>query len=150
MIALGVGALGACVGDAREPTDPQVGSDSHALSHALCGGIAGLSCPDGQKCLLEGDYPDASGVCVGPPELHGWKSKCKLVLCAAVECPLGQHRQFTPGRCCGICVPDGPPAPADGGCKTAQDCEGLIHIMCVGQWSCNAGECEYNCTTSTL
>jgi hypothetical protein len=29
----------------------------------FCGGIAGLSCPDGYMCKLDGDYPDASGTC---------------------------------------------------------------------------------------
>jgi len=30
----------------------------------ICGGIAGLTCPDGYKCKLDGNYPDASGTCV--------------------------------------------------------------------------------------
>jgi hypothetical protein len=29
----------------------------------FCGGIAGLPCPKGQKCVLEGSYPDAGGSC---------------------------------------------------------------------------------------
>ncbi len=29
----------------------------------VCGGIAGLKCPTGYNCELEGNYPDASGVC---------------------------------------------------------------------------------------
>lgn len=32
-----------------------------------------------------------------------------------------------------------------GACETSQDCEGLIHIMCVGQWFCEAGKCEWYC-----
>ena len=34
-------------------TDPQ----------GTCGGIAGFVCPEGQWCDMEGNYPDASGVC---------------------------------------------------------------------------------------
>ncbi|MBI2617778.1 hypothetical protein HYW55_06605 [Candidatus Gottesmanbacteria bacterium] len=30
----------------------------------LCGGIAGLDCPTGYSCKLEGDYPDAGGKCI--------------------------------------------------------------------------------------
>ncbi|MDH4330439.1 MAG: hypothetical protein OEV93_02710 [Candidatus Moranbacteria bacterium] len=30
----------------------------------MCGGIQGLMCPEGQTCKMEGNYPDASGVCV--------------------------------------------------------------------------------------
>jgi hypothetical protein len=29
----------------------------------FCGGIAGLTCPDGYTCKLDGDYPDAGGSC---------------------------------------------------------------------------------------
>lgn len=37
--------------------------DSSPQAH-FCGGIAGISCPEGYKCKLEGNYPDAGGVCV--------------------------------------------------------------------------------------
>ena len=30
----------------------------------FCGGIAGLPCPSGFECVLDGDYPDAGGKCV--------------------------------------------------------------------------------------
>src|SRR3989338_1068864 len=29
----------------------------------FCGGIAGLPCSDGYKCILDGNYPDAGGKC---------------------------------------------------------------------------------------
>lgn len=29
----------------------------------ICGTIAGLACDEGSTCLLDGDYPDAGGVC---------------------------------------------------------------------------------------
>ncbi|HTK75144.1 MAG TPA: hypothetical protein VL371_07775 [Gemmataceae bacterium] len=32
----------------------------------ICGGFAGLSCPKGQVCKLDGNYPDASGHCKKP------------------------------------------------------------------------------------
>jgi len=33
-------------------------------SSVFCGGIAGLPCPDGFWCKLDGDYPDAGGQCL--------------------------------------------------------------------------------------
>lgn len=33
-------------------------------SAPFCGGIAGLPCPEGQYCKLDGDYPDAGGHCI--------------------------------------------------------------------------------------
>ena len=38
-----------------------------------------------------------------------------------------------------------PPAVPDYQCTTAQDCEGLPHVMCVGEWECVQGVCEYSC-----
>ena len=34
------------------------------LEGQFCGGIAGITCPSGYGCKLDGDYPDAGGVCV--------------------------------------------------------------------------------------
>lgn len=30
----------------------------------FCGGIVGLPCPEGYTCQLDGNYPDAGGVCI--------------------------------------------------------------------------------------
>ncbi|MBL4683312.1 MAG: hypothetical protein JKY37_01890 [Nannocystaceae bacterium] len=30
----------------------------------MCGGIAGFQCVEGAHCELEGDFPDAAGICV--------------------------------------------------------------------------------------
>ena len=39
-------------------------SDKDADSEGkFCGGIAGLPCPGGYRCKLDGNYPDAGGVC---------------------------------------------------------------------------------------
>jgi hypothetical protein len=34
------------------------------IKDTFCGGIAAFECPAGQKCLLDGTYPDAGGHCV--------------------------------------------------------------------------------------
>jgi hypothetical protein len=42
-------------------------SNSDAESkEEFCGGFAGIACPEGYVCKLEGKYPDAGGVCVKP------------------------------------------------------------------------------------
>lgn len=76
---------------------------------------------------------------------------CSLVLCYAVECPEGTSRHYTPSNCCGTCIPDSN-NPDEGSCKNAQQCEnaGLIHIQCVGSWSCDAGKCAYTCDTTAV
>lgn len=33
----------------------------------FCGGIAGINCPEGYSCQLDGNYPDAGGVCIAEP-----------------------------------------------------------------------------------
>lgn len=45
---------------------------------AMCGGIAGFPCPAGQKCQLDGTYPDAAGKCV-PNDYCQTKDDCKFL-----------------------------------------------------------------------
>ena len=33
-------------------------------TNVFCGGIAGIKCPGGLTCKLDGKYPDAGGTCV--------------------------------------------------------------------------------------
>lgn len=123
-------------------------------NHQFCGGIAGFECPEGMWCQLDGDYPDAGGECRGAPvggNGNGNAGACELVRCMQVECPEGQrYREPNNGNCCGTCV--GPePAPVDEGyCEVPSDCDGLIHIMCVGSWSCDSNQCVYTCDTSPV
>jgi len=39
-------------------------TDSEGLEGKFCGGIAGVACPEGYTCKLDGNYPDAGGKCV--------------------------------------------------------------------------------------
>lgn len=34
------------------------------LPKKICGGIAGILCPEGYTCNKKGNYPDASGTCI--------------------------------------------------------------------------------------
>ncbi|MGZ3419556.1 MAG: hypothetical protein ACXVEF_23910 [Polyangiales bacterium] len=65
----------------------------------FCGGIAGIVCPAGYGCVLDGTYPDAGGKC------HA----CPVIDCAAP--PAGCHYESTDtGACttsCGKLVCDG-------------------------------------------
>lgn len=38
-------------------------TDKNSTGDGFCGGIAGIPCPSGYRCLLDGDYPDAGGKC---------------------------------------------------------------------------------------
>lgn len=137
--------LAACSSQAEEPT---VQTYSQALA-TQCGGIGGFACPNGQQCIIHEDYPDAMGVCVGRPEGKG-PVDCSLVLCLAVECPQGFERIFPGNQCCGQCVPARKSTSEEGRCTTAADCSDLIHIMCVGSWSCDSGYCAYTCDSEPV
>ncbi len=47
------------------------------------------------------------------------------------------------GTC--VCAIPSEPAPPTGECMIPADCEGLMHIMCVGAWYCEDGMCAYRC-----
>jgi hypothetical protein len=42
----------------------QPASSSGSVEGKFCGGIAGVACPGGYKCKLDGSYPDAGGTCI--------------------------------------------------------------------------------------
>jgi hypothetical protein len=54
-------------GNCRTPADGVY--PAHCCEGQFCGGIAGIPCPVGQKCVLDGNYPDAGGKCVKCPEV---------------------------------------------------------------------------------
>jgi hypothetical protein len=150
------GCDGATAPDDTIPAGPGVSYDaSYAIGKAdnpnapSCGGIAGFVCPEGMKCLMRADYPDAMGTCVGPQQHDRWTGECAAVKCMQVECPAGMKLKITPNHCCGTCVGHAQPLD-EGQCATAADCEGLPHIMCVGAWSCDQGACGYTCDSGPI
>ncbi len=36
----------------------------------------------------------------------------------------------------------------DGYCQAPTDCEGLVHIECVGSWACASNQCAWKCTAN--
>ncbi len=53
----------------------------------FCGGIAGILCGVGLECKLDGDYPDAGGVCVKPAGLECTSdSDCVKAGCSGQVC----------------------------------------------------------------
>jgi hypothetical protein len=133
-----------CAANTADESD--IAKSSAALERASCGGIAGLICPEGQQCVMHETYPDAMGFCAGPGEARAEHDRCALIRCLAVECPAGQIRKYSAGNCCGVCVNDPKSTPLpEGSCNSPADCDGLIHIMCVGSWACVSGSCSYSC-----
>lgn len=122
---------------------------------AVCGGLAGLTCPQGKVCFSTDAFPDAAGVCLSAAQVEAGRNRCAAVRCAAPECAEGQQVLVTPETCCGSCIPapKGRGQGATGGqgagdrCKTAAECDArdLPHIQCVGSWSCDQGRCKFNC-----
>jgi hypothetical protein len=110
---------GDCCPDKAQVCDGQGGGGDK-----MCGGIAGLQCPAGQKCLLDGNYPDASGKCVPnnycqtpddckflpqPKCIGAWscESNACVYHCTGVplkctgnsDCPSDQYCEFGEGMC---------------------------------------------------
>ncbi|PID37907.1 MAG: hypothetical protein CSB49_08290 [Proteobacteria bacterium] len=57
----------------------------------LCGGVAGLPCPKGEKCILDGSYPDAGGT-------------CKPVACTFAGDEYAEGETFPAGDGCNTCT----------------------------------------------
>ena len=55
-------AIAACDAPSSNSSDDK---DDLAEAEVFCGGIAGIQCPNGQECILEGNFPDAGGTCSG-------------------------------------------------------------------------------------
>ena len=70
---------------------------------------------------------------------------CSTVKC--MGCPEGYTRKDAANSCCGQCVKDGGAKKANK-CKSASDCEGLLHLACVGSWACEKSACVYTCDTT--
>ncbi|MFW5852546.1 MAG: Kazal-type serine protease inhibitor domain-containing protein [Nanoarchaeota archaeon] len=67
MIIMMIAALGILAGCAQ--TAEVVDNATENVTEELfCGGIAGEGCPEGYVCELDGDFPDAGGVCVEESE----------------------------------------------------------------------------------
>jgi hypothetical protein len=142
-------ALSGC-GSVTEPAsmtyEPVLDDAKADNTHALCGGIAGFSCPDGQKCRIHETYPDAMGQCVGQPEYNNWRETCQYVKCVMPLCAEGWELFQGGNHCCPTCVRHGGGNNLpEGQCKNVNDCDGLIHILCLGNWSCDHGWCSYTC-----
>jgi len=151
VVALTAFAAGCVEGESSQPELLTYDAELNPNGQ-MCGGIAGFQCPEGQRCLIVDDYADAAGVCVGKKQ---WQD-CSTVRCLQPICPEGFEPLATGKGCCDyICraTPNdgnGGDDLQEGQCRTAADCEGLVHIMCVGSWSCDNGWCSYTCDSTTI
>ncbi len=67
----------------------------------ICGGIAGLQCPNGYQCKLDSNYPDASGLCVkNDLKITPGQKACPA---DAKQCPDGSWVGRTGPNCEFIC-----------------------------------------------
>ena len=58
-------AFAACDAPKSDSLDDKAGRVDSAEAAVFCGGIAAIQCPDGQECILDGNFPDAGGTCSG-------------------------------------------------------------------------------------
>ncbi len=105
-------------------------------------------------CLLYLSACDANTV-----SARSTLSHCGAVQCPELHCRPGQTPTYVgPEPCCKKCVSrniavkkrtamSDRPEKHKGQCKVPADCKHLIHIQCVGQWSCINEKCVYRCTS---
>ena len=67
-------------------------STKNPTGSVFCGGIAGIPCPTGQRCVLDGNYPDAGGTCVTGGGRSG--EICAQVITRARNPQTGEERDF--------------------------------------------------------
>jgi hypothetical protein len=51
-------------------------------------------------------------------------------------------------QCCGTCKNGGKTQNVE--CTQPTDCQGMIHFMCVGGWSCEQNTCNWSCQTTVV
>lgn len=66
----------------------------------ICGGIAGIQCPTDYQCKLEGNYPDASGICIINSKITPEQIACPA---DAKQCSDGSWVPRTGPKCEFIC-----------------------------------------------
>jgi hypothetical protein len=85
----------------------------------MCGGIAGIQCPSGYKCKLDGSYPDAGGKCV-PQDSCDTAKDCSGLIHPSC---MGQW-ECKSSKCHWKC--------------------GVLPVTCQGNKDCNSNQyCEY-------
>ena len=137
VFATAAGAVLAAVGLRRGTTDAQaLPGPPWEWSGIMCGGFAGLSCPDGYECEINWEDPECEADCMG------WCRRIESIPyptdpCAAILCIEGST---CCSNCGGICVPADVPCSDD-------LCAGEVcgpSVCAVGQTCCNES-CGY-CT----
>ncbi len=67
---------------------PELDQASNPPEGQFCGGIAGVMCPSGYSCKLEGSYPDAGGACKKDGQV------CAQVITRAKNQQTGEMKDF--------------------------------------------------------
>ncbi len=76
---------------------------SCAAEGGMCGGIGGFECCEGLTCELDGDYPDAEGVCIAAEICldQCGDGTCNEVVCYGENCPCAENAESCPEDCGG-------------------------------------------------
>lgn len=126
---------------------------------AFCGGIAGIQCPTGQHCELDGDYPDAGGSCQPGSAEGGMCGGIAGFACMeGLECYIAESFPDAAGTCVEPCVPAGCSGQV---CALESEaagiittCEVLPEYICFGQTTCGhhgpGGACAWDQTEAYL
>jgi hypothetical protein len=130
----------ACAADAGQGDDnAAVEQSDDELASQMCGGFAGIRCPNGSTCVITAKHPDASGTCKKTPAVEG--QFCGGI--ANLQCPSGFDCKLAGN------FPD-----AGGKCQKAvvegQFCGGIANLQCPTGFNCKlagnfpdaGGKCE--------
>lgn len=144
-----------------EPTFdvPGVCVDPDGEEPTFCGGIAGIQCPVGQHCELDGDFPDAGGTCEPGSALGGNCGGIAGFTCIdGLECFIDSPFPDADGVCVEPCVPAGCSGQV---CALESEapgiittCEVLPEYICFGETSCGhhgpGGACAWDLNDAYL
>ena len=123
-------ALVACSAGTSAPEDGE--SDDELRRGKVCGGFAGIQCPDGQVCKLTAQHPDATGRC-GAPGPGDEGGICGGI--AGFQCKDGLHCKMTRRHpdASGKCIR--PQAGEEGG-----SCGGFGDVQCQAGLVCDVDQ----------
>ncbi|MBN2126884.1 MAG: DUF333 domain-containing protein [Candidatus Diapherotrites archaeon] len=86
-----------------------------------------LKCLGEWNCISNHCEFECGGICNGHELGESWKDKCNTCTCTEQ----------------GIaCTEMGCP---ENYCNSVEDCDGIAHILCIGEWECNNNTCSWNC-----
>ena len=131
-------SLAACSASTEDAATTDVdGQDEELINNSMCGGFAGIPCPDGYECKLAGNYPDAAGTC---KKLKYEGKTCGGFVLHPPTCPKGYDCVHDPKT-----NPDLP-----GHCHKSPTCVQKVMCMSNAHFDTNLCQCVTDVTCKTL